>query len=158
MKNKSKTSRYHTEVFITCFLIIIAVAFVGSSFTKIDSWYESVKPSITPPNYVFPIAWTILFILIALSMYYSWISADKKWKADIIILYGFNFIFNVQWSFFYFTKHNPSFALVDLIFLLFSIACLIIFNYRINKKASYLLIPYFLWVCFAGVLNYLTIR
>ncbi|MBS3075152.1 tryptophan-rich sensory protein [Candidatus Pacearchaeota archaeon] len=159
-KNKSKffkKSKFNLKVFISCFIIVVAVAFFGSRFTKIDSWYESVKPAITPPNYIFPIAWTILFALIALSLYFAWINSDKKWKPDIIILFGFNFAFNILWSFFYFTIHSPVFALIDLIFLLFSIIVLIIFIYRIDKKASYLLMPYLLWVCFAGILNYLTI-
>lgn len=157
LKKSSNKTKCNFKAFISCFAVVVFVAFIGSRFTKIDSWYESAKPAITPPDYVFPIAWTILFALIALSMYFAWINSDKKYKSDIIILFSFNFAFNILWSFFYFTMHNPAFAFIDLLFLLFSIIALIIFNYKIDKKASYLLVPYLLWVCFAGVLNYLTI-
>lgn len=156
-KNQWMKPKCNIKVFISCFVIVVAVAFIGSRFTKIDSWYDSVKPSITPPNYVFPIAWTILFALIAASMYFAWVNSNRKWKLDIIVLFTFNFVFNILWSYFYFTMHAPMFAFIDLIFLIVSIILLIILTYKIDKRASYLLVPYLLWTCFAGVLNYLTI-
>ena len=64
-------ARINWKVLIASFIVIAIVALVGSLFTEIGTWYESVKPSITPPNYVFPIAWNILFILISLSYYDS---------------------------------------------------------------------------------------
>jgi benzodiazapine receptor len=149
------------RIFIACFLIIFSVAFIGSIFTGENTksaWYESVKPSITPPNYVFPIAWSILFVLIAVSMYFAWLSSDKKEKRNIIVLYGLNFVLNIVWSVLYFALKNALFAFVEIILLWVSILCLVLFTWKVDRKAAYCLIPYLLWVSFAAVLNFLSLR
>ena len=149
------------KILITCLVIVYLVAFVGSLFTSpvTDSeWYESIKPSITPPSWVFPIVWNILFFLIALSLYFALTnSKTQKLKTKIYFVFSINFLLNITWSVFYFGMKNPLFAFIDLIFLWFSIIAMILVTYKIDKKASYLLIPYLLWVSFAGVLNYLSI-
>lgn len=148
------------KVLIWCFVIVYAVAAIGSIFTSRavkSSWYQAVKPSITPPNWVFPIVWTTLFFLIALSLYLSWIYSTKKEKDKIILAYGFNFVFNIAWSILYFGLKNPLTAFFNLILLWASILYMMMLTWRIDKKAAYLLIPYLLWVSFAGILNYLSI-
>ncbi len=141
------------KVLVASFLIVVLVAFVGSMFTRSNSdYYREIRPEITPPNSVFPIVWNILFFMIALSLYFSWIKTEK-----ILILFGVNFLFNILWSLFYFTLQNPLLAFIDLILLWFSILILIIFTYRVDIKSSILLWPYFGWVSFAGILNYLSI-
>lgn len=148
------------KVLIICLVIVYLVAIVGSLFTSPvtdSSWYESIKPSITPPNFVFPIVWNILFFLIALSLYFSWINIKKKEdKNKILWIFGINFILNILWSVLYFGLKNPLLAFFELIFLLASIVLMIIITYRIKKLSAYLLIPYGIWVSFAGVLNYLS--
>lgn len=148
------------KVLIICLVIVYLVAIVGSLFTSPvtdSSWYESIKPSITPPNFVFPIVWNILFFLIALSLYFSWINIKKKEdKNKILCVFGINFILNILWSVLYFGLKNPLLAFFELIFLLASIVLMIIITYRIKKLSAYLLIPYGIWVSFAGVLNYLS--
>jgi tryptophan-rich sensory protein len=152
--------RVNWKVLIASLLIVYAVAFVGSIFTSrnVDTqWYQSIKPAITPPNYVFPVVWNILFFLIALSLYFSWINAQKKeLKKKIVIVFGINFILNIFWSLFYFGLRNPVIAFFELILLWVSIIAMIFVTCRIDRKAAYLLIPYLLWVSFAGVLNYLS--
>jgi len=147
-------------ILIASLVIVYAVAFIGSLFTSpaINSaWYESIKPSITPPNWVFPIVWNILFFLIAISLYLSWINAKKKIdKKRIIWIFGVNFILNIFWSVLYFGLKNPLASFFELIVLWISILTMIFVTYRIKKPASYLLIPYIIWVSFAGVLNYLS--
>ncbi len=166
-KNKSKqygidlnlyreSRKLNWSVFASCLFICFAVAVIGSYFTAIDSWYYSVKPSITPPDYVFPFVWTILFYMISVALYYSWTNAKRK-KKKVIFYFGINFLLNILWSFFYFKMKNPSVAFGIILLLLISIAHLILFNWKIEKKASYILIPYFIWVGFAAILNYLTI-
>ena len=149
------------RIFIICLIISYSVAFIGSLFTGENTkseWYNSIKPSITPPNYVFPIVWNILFFLITVSLYFAWINSKQKEKKNIVILYGINFILNISWSFLYFTLKNVLFAFIDIIFIWVSILSLIIFTWKIDKKATYALIPYFLWVSFASILNYLSIK
>lgn len=144
------------KVFIACLAIVFVVAYIGSAFTDIGDWYNSVKPAITPPNYFFPIVWTILFYFITLSLYYTITSSKGKYEVQIGLLFGINFLLNIFWTFFYFTMHNPFYALIDIILLIISIISLIIFCWKIDKRASVILIPYLLWVCFASILNYLT--
>lgn len=151
--------RLNWKVLIISLIIVYAVAFIGSLFTSsnVDSeWYESIKPEITPPNYVFPIVWNILFFLIALSLYFAWASAKKKDKNKILIVFGINFALNILWSILYFSLQNPFASFIELIFLWFSILAMMFVTYRINKIASYLLVPYLVWVGFAGVLNWLS--
>ena len=148
------------KVLILSIVIVFLVAFIGSLFTSQNTdsdWYESIKPSITPPKWVFPIVWNILFFLIALSLYFSWINTQTtKNKRKIIIVFGINFFLNILWSALYFGMKNPSLAFYELIILWLSIVTMIFITYKINKKSAYLLVPYLLWVSFAGILNYLS--
>ena len=149
------------KVLVFSFLIVFAVAFIGSLFTSSSTnteWYNSIKPEITPPNWVFPIVWNILFLLIALSLYFVWInSKNKKDKKKIIAVFGINFILNIFWSILYFGLENPFLAFIEIFFLWSSIMLMVYVIYNINRKAGYLLIPYLLWVSFAIVLNYLSV-
>lgn len=149
------------KVLIVSLVIVYAVAFIGSFFTSPatdTSWYESIKPSITPPNWVFPIVWNVLFFLIGLSLYFSWINAKKKnVKKKIVIVFAINFALNILWSALYFGLKNPSASFIEIIFLELSIMSTIYVTYKIERKAAYLLVPYLVWVSFAAVLNYLSI-
>lgn len=151
--------RINWKVLLICLLIVYSVAFVGSIFTSGNTntvWYENIKPSITPPNVVFPIVWNILFFLIALSLYISWIGSNKKQKITIAIIFGLNFIFNISWSILFFTLRNPLLSFYELIiFLLPSIILMIFITRKTSKLSSCFLIPYLFWVGFAGILNYL---
>lgn len=148
------------KVLISCLIIVFSAALLGSLFTgnRVDTdWYQSIKPEITPPNYVFPIVWNILFLMIALSLYLSWTTADQEQKNKIKFVFGLNLFLNVMWSVFYFGLMNPLAGMFGLVSLWLSIILMIVNVNRVNKKAAGLLVPYFLWVTFAGVLNYLSI-
>ena len=153
--------RINWKILVISFLIVFTVAFVGSLFTSTNTdtaWYDSIKPEITPPNWVFPIVWNVLFVLIALSLYFSWAnSKNKKDKEKIILAFGINFILNIFWSVLYFTLKNPFVALLEIFVLWSSIMFMIYVTYGISKKAAYLLVPCLLWVSFATILNYLTV-
>jgi tryptophan-rich sensory protein len=156
-----KINKYKLKILIVSLVIVYLVAFIGSIFTSqgTDSeWFEQTRPSITPPNYVFPIVWNILFFLIALSLYFAWInSKNNENKRKIMLVFGINFILNILWSVFYFSLRNPLYAFIELILLFISIIFMIYVTASIDKKSSYLLVPYLLWVGFAGILNYLSI-
>ena len=143
------------KLLIIAFVVVHLAALVGSQFTDTGAWYESVKPAITPPGYVFPIAWTILFILISISFYLVLIAKKGEVRKTAIIVFLINIFLNGLWSYLFFGLQNPVFAFYELILLWITIAAMIYYSYKLNKIASYLLIPYLLWVSFAGVLNYL---
>ena len=142
------------KILVIAFIIVHLAAFVGSRFTDTGDWYEVIKPGITPPNYVFPIVWTVLFILISISFYLVLVSVGK-WKNRAIVVFVVNIFLNGLWSYLFFGLQNPGAAFFELILLWITILLMIYTSSKLNRVASYLLIPYLLWVSFAGVLNYL---
>ena len=142
------------KILIIAFIIVHLAAFIGSRFTDTGDWYESIKPGITPPNYVFPIVWTVLFILISISFYLVLMSVGK-WRKKAIAVFIINIFLNGLWSYLFFGLQNPGAAFFELILLWITILLMIYTSSKLNRVASYLLIPYLLWVSFAGVLNYL---
>ena len=155
-RKEEKAHGVNWKVLIVSIVIVYMSAYFGSLVTDVGPWYESIKPSITPPNWVFPIVWTILFFMIGLSMYYSWVNTSIKSK--VFLLYGINLVYNVLWSMYYFWFKQIGFAFYILILLWFSILLIMVYYWGKSRISSYLMIPYWLWVSFAGVLNYLSIK
>jgi tryptophan-rich sensory protein len=117
-------------------------------------WYNNLKKSsLTPPNYIFPIVWTILYIMIAISGY-SYIKNNSEDTYGISIFF-IQLFFNIMWPYLFFTVKNYNIALIDL-GLLWSTLLLTMIQFYNNKNnfSVYLLVPYFIWVTFAGYLNY----
>ena len=155
-----KKVKFNFKVFIICLLIVfLIVGGIGSLFTtkNVNSdWYQSIQPAITPPNWVFPIAWNILFLLISFSLYFAWTSSkNKREKKKVAIVFGINFILNILWSVLFFGLKQTQIAFIEILLLWLSIFGAILITKKISKKSSWLLIPYLIWVTFASVLNYL---
>jgi len=145
------------KILIFCLLIVYAFAFLGSLFTSNavnSSWYGSIKNSLVPPNWVFPVVWNILFFLIALSLYLAWTSAKKKSRKKVAVVFGINLFLNALWSFLFFSLKKTNLAFFELVLLWLSIITMIYITYKVNKKSAWLLVPYLLWVTFASILNY----
>lgn len=156
--------RVHVRTLVLCLFIVYLVAFVGSLFSssQVNSqWYNSVRPSITPPNWVFPVVWNILFLFIGISLYMSWAAktktkeGSKRNKVKIAIIFGVNLLLNILWSFLFFTLHSPVVSFYELVALEVSIFVMMFITYKIRKAASFILIPYAIWIIFAGILNYI---
>jgi benzodiazapine receptor len=156
-KNQKSPFIKSPKTLIISFLTVIIIAAIGSRFTATSGWYQSIKPSITPPNYVFPIAWTILYILIALSIYLSWTSSDKKEKKPLTIWFSINLASNAIWNPIFFGLKMPALAFADIAIILISAIVLIKLTWKINKTASWMLLPYILWLIFATLLNLLIV-
>ncbi len=142
------------------FFFVYLTAFLGSLFTfsEVNSeWYNSIKPSITPPNFIFPIIWNILFFLIFLSFYLAMLKKDKEPLIKIKILFLSNLFFNFLWSFFYFGLKDLALAFVDILLLIILTLLLIVKIWRIEKKSSFLLFLYLIWIIFAMFLNLLSL-
>lgn len=159
MKKRVKKKVINWKVLILSFVFVYFFAFIGSLLTSNSvksNWYEIIKPSITPPSWVFPVVWNILFFLISISFYLSWMSSTKTHK-KVLLIFGLNLFLNALWSFLFFFLKNPTFAFIEIFFLEASIVFMLLTTYKINKTSCYLLIPYLLWVAFAIFLNYLSI-
>ncbi|MBU2539558.1 tryptophan-rich sensory protein [Patescibacteria group bacterium] len=131
---------------------------VGSLFTTsaIPTWYATLqRPSFSPPNWLFGPVWIMLYILMGISIYLIWQKVEKnKTARGAMWLFWIHLFFNAIWSIIFFGLQNPGLAFINIIIIWLLIIALMIKFWKINRWATYLLIPYLLWVSFASVLNY----
>ncbi len=145
-------------ILIGFIILCLLAGIIGSIFTtqNIPTWYASLnKPSFNPPNWVFGPVWTILYVLMGISAYLIYSKGIKKKEVKFaLIIFGIQLILNTLWSILFFGLTSPLLGLICIIVLWISIILTIKLFYKIDKKATYLLIPYILWVSFATILNY----
>ena len=135
-------------------LLIVAVASVGALF-KPGMWYESLtKPAWTPPNWVFPIAWAILYLMIAFSGWLVWRVVGFSALSFAFIFYFSQLLLNAAWSWLFFGLHRMDLAFIDIVLLWITIVANIIAFHTIHPLASYLLVPYLAWVSYVAALNF----
>lgn len=140
-------------------LILAAVAltaFLGALVTNPrSSWYlELAKPAWQPPDWLFGPVWTVLYALLAASAVVTWHSCTGEPQREMMWLFGINLVLNVAWSALFFRAHSPLGGGLEILLLLTSIAHLGWRCWEIQPLAAWLLLPYFLWVCFATALNW----
>jgi tryptophan-rich sensory protein len=144
--------------FIVSIGICLLVGGLGTIFTitSIPTWYVALnKPVFSPPNYLFGPVWTILYILMGISLYLVWKKGIKTRKSrEAVYTFGVQLFLNAIWSPIFFGYKNILLALIIIILMLFFIVKTIVLFAKIDKKAAYLLYPYALWVSFATILNF----
>lgn len=119
-----------------------------------ETYMELVKPGFSPPGIVFPIVWTILYILMGVSAYLI-SKSDSKLKFNAYFLYVIQLVLNFFWSIIFFNYNLYFVSFWWLVLLIAVIIQMIIVFYQINKTAAYLQIPYLLWCIFAALLNFM---
>lgn len=135
-------------------LIPNVVGFIGNLFGNSSSNFDNIpKPNFTPPAFVFPIVWIILFTLMGISSYIIF-SSDSKNKTKALIIYGIQLVLNSLWSFFFFNLNWYLFSFIWILIILFFVLLMIYEFYKINKCAALIQIPYVLWLIFAAIINY----
>jgi len=147
----------HIIKLVSSLLLVLLVGFLGSFFTSssVNGWYQTInKPSFNPPSWIFGPVWTILYIMIGISLYLVWTKPSKKSKKPAYIAFAIQLGLNFLWSILFFGNQNPAGAFIDIILLWLAILANIILVYKISKPAAYLLVPYWLWVSFASILNF----
>lgn len=142
---------------IASIVICEIVGIVSALFTisAIPTWYTKlVKPSFSPPNWLFGPVWTILYLMMGIAFYLIWI---RGWKKKKIRTAGMFFLiqlaFNFLWSISFFGLRSPELGFINIVLLWLFIVVTMIRFYPLSKPSFYLLIPYLLWVSFAAVLN-----
>lgn len=142
------------------FIISLALPFlagaIGSlaTFPSIPMWYAGlVKPAFVPPNWIFGPVWTLLYVVMGVSLYLVWIQKSKQSKKLAFAFFGAQLVLNTAWSVVFFGLHQPVAAIVAIGALLLAILLTMVQFWRFSKKAAYLLVPYVLWVCFASALT-----
>jgi len=138
--------------------ICLIIGFLSGFATQssVNDWYLSLnKPSFNPPNWIFAPVWTLLYILMGIAAGIVWAKGFYHiWVKTALYNFGFQLLFNALWSVVFFGFKNPFWALLVILFLLALILVTIKWFNVVSRTAAYLLIPYFLWVCFATLLNY----
>lgn len=152
-------------IIITIISIVIClfIGFIAGISVKADNfvWYNSLNRSpLNPPNSIFPIAWSILYVLIAISISIiinKYINEDnlenKKYIKKSIIVFLIQFVLNFFWTFIFFGLKNPLFGFIEIIVLDIMIILTIVKFKKISSIASYILIPYLMWCLFASYLT-----
>jgi tryptophan-rich sensory protein len=138
-------------------LLVQLTGFFGSLFNNSKSfiWYFGLtKPELTPPNWLFPIVWIILYFLIGISLFMIWrLNENITFKRNILIIFSIHLLLNILWSFIFFGLNQILFSVIIIIILWFVIFINIMQISKVSAIASALLIPYLLWVSFAIYLN-----
>jgi tryptophan-rich sensory protein len=111
------------------------------------------KPPLSPPAFLFPIVWSILYVLMGIAAYLVLNSNKPARTRTALTVYGVQLFFNFLWSILFFNLKAYLFAFIWLVLLLILIIITAYLFFGINKAAGYLMIPYILWVTFAGYLN-----
>ncbi len=134
--------------------IPVAVGALAAFLTRnnMDLYDTIIKPALAPPGILFPIVWTILYVLMGIGSTMI-CHAEGTNKAQALFLYGLQLMVNFFWSILFFNKRAFFFSFIWLLLLWILIAAMILGFRKINKTAAYLQIPYILWVTFAGYLN-----
>ena len=145
----------YPKLLIAIFLCELA-GVIGSLFTfsSIPNWYAAlVRPSFSPPNWLFAPVWTALYALMGIAVYLVYMH-KKKPRNAALLAFGAQLLLNMLWSVVFFGWNSIQGGLIVILLLWLAIIWTIMKFYPIDRFSAYLLVPYLLWVSFAAVLNY----
>lgn len=137
-------------------LLPLSLGAIAGMFTSqsVPEWYATLnRPSFNPPNWIFGPVWTALYILMGISFFLIWKQETSKERNQAILIFFLQLALNFAWSFIFFYFNRIGFALVEIVLLWISIVIMLVWFYKVKPLASYINIPYLLWVTFATVLN-----
>ena len=148
------------QAYLVSAITMVIVMFVPNATTmqSVNSaWYSCIKPSITPPKYVFPIVWTLIYISIGIALAQTLMSKNSYEKNILLGLFVWNLALNVLWSFIYFGNHDVVMALFILFNLIISTIFLLYYiSVTLPLWVFWLLLPYLAWLYFSCLLNFLS--
>jgi translocator protein len=136
----------------------LAAGWIGSRYSPKDArtklWYQRLKkPSFNPPQFVFPVVWTALYALMAVSGWRVWRTEDSGERSRALSLWASQLMSNVAWTKLFFGEHRPGLALADVVALESIVVRYIATANKIDRPAAMCFAPYAGWVAFATVLN-----
>lgn len=131
---------------------------IGSFFTfsSIETWYAFLeKPTLVPPNWVFGPVWTLLYLLLGISIFLVWeYCRDKKYFRVGVTLFGIQLVLNVAWSMIFFGVREPGTAFYIIFALIITAIANVSVFFTMKKSAGLIMLPYIAWIMFASYLNY----
>ena len=148
--NKHKIKPYAVSILLT-----LAVGGLSGFLTSMgmDSFDALTKPPLTPPSFLFPIVWTVLFILMGVGAARIFLTEPTAARNRALIVYVVQLVVNFLWSIIFFNLQAYGFAFFWLILLWVLILTMIYLFCKVDKPAALIQIPYAIWVTFAGYLN-----
>lgn len=152
-----KETKQIIKIFVIAIAIPLAVGLLSALLTRngMDIYSEVKTPPLSPPSILFPIVWTVLYVLMGIGSAIVYINREKDQKSaeDGLLYYVVSLAFNFTWSIIFFNFRWFLFAFVWLLVLLYLIVRTILCYRKVSPVAAYLQIPYAVWVTFAGYLN-----
>ena len=149
--------KINKKLLIICLVIPLAVGGIAALLTGggMDTFETLNQPPLSPPGWLFPVVWTILYILMGIASYLVLTSGKSQESIRrALVLYGIQLAFNFLWPIFFFSLSAYLFAFIWLLALLYLIIRTFICYKKLSPLSAYLQIPYALWVAFAGYLNF----
>lgn len=151
---KKHSMKYFWSILISV-LVCFSVGITASYFQadSIDGWYQFLnKPSVTPPDYIFPIAWSIIYLCMGISFGIVWHLPPKRFNL-LLGYFVLQLLLNFTWSILFFKLQNPALGFINIVALDMVVVLYALQAYRLNKTASILFVPYILWLVLATYLN-----
>lgn len=142
--------------FIYILATVLLTAYLSSIFSRYgtNGWYQTLpQPAITPPDYVFPIAWTVLYALLIWASYSALNRTDSLVHSRANDLFIAQCFLQILWCFVFFAHGQLAWGLGIIILLDIAVLKMTHLYYKLNHWAAYILAPYCLWMLFATILN-----
>ena len=141
---------------LACILLTMSIGGISGYATLdgVTGWYTTLhKPAFNPPNYLFGPVWSLLYLLMGVSLFMILKAEKSPARSKAIAAFTIQLILNFFWSIIFFRFHAVGIALVEIVLMWVTILWMIVAMYRVNKPASLIQIPYLAWVSFASILN-----
>lgn len=152
---------YWRWALVTVPLIVVPGFVVGalSNSGETNRWYALLdKPWFQPPGWVFPIAWSALYVMLGLAIALVIHARGARFRGYAVALFIVAFLLNLTWSPVFFGLHRPMMALAIIVGMFVAALATTIAFGRVRAAAAWLMVPYLAWLCFAGILNFEIIR
>ena len=144
-----------STISLAVFVLACAAAATPGIVFRPGEWYRALaKPPWRPPDWLFGPVWLVLYICIAVSGWLVWRKAGVGGASLALTVYAVHLVLNGLWSVVFFRLRRPDLAFVEIVCLWLSILATIAVFHSVDETASYILVPYLLWVTFAMALNF----
>lgn len=143
---------------LTFFIFLLACAAAASTgiIFKPGEWYATlVKPGFTPPNWLFPVAWTIIYLLLAWAGYRLTLIPGSE---IVLALWAAQIALNTLWTPVFFGAHRILAGMVILTLLWLVVAAMVLLAVRLDLITGLILFPYLVWLSVAAALNFSILR
>lgn len=143
---------------MTFFIFLIACGAAASTgiFFKPGEWYNALaKPGFTPPNWLFPVAWSTIYLLLAWAGYRLTLIPGSQ---ELLALWALQIALNTLWTPVFFGAHRIFAGMVILSLLWLVVAVMVVMAFRLDVLTGFILLPYLLWLCVAAALNFSILR